>query len=244
MEAINQHEKEAIAASRCKRLLDGELACATKPFYQDELVTLYHGDFREVLPSLDIQVPLIVTDPPYPKEFIPLYGDLARLAKDTLTEGGSLLAMCGQSYLPEIIQLMTPHLKYQWTISYLTPGAHLQVWQRKVMTGWKPVLWFVAGDYNGKWTYDVAKSQADDKRFHHWGQSTSGMIDLLLRSSNEGDTVLDPFAGGGATLKACKMLGLPSIGIELEESKCETIATRLTQVAPARPGQAQLEFAV
>lgn len=36
-----------------------------KPYYQDELVTLYHGDFREVLPRLDIAADAVITDPPF-----------------------------------------------------------------------------------------------------------------------------------------------------------------------------------
>ena len=35
-----------------------------KPYYQDEYATIYHGDCREVLPSLD-KVDLVLTDPPY-----------------------------------------------------------------------------------------------------------------------------------------------------------------------------------
>lgn len=35
------------------------------PYYQDDTVTLYHGDMRELLPVLGIQADLIVTDPPY-----------------------------------------------------------------------------------------------------------------------------------------------------------------------------------
>lgn len=36
-----------------------------KPYYADDLVTLYHGRFEEVLPELAIDADLIVADPPY-----------------------------------------------------------------------------------------------------------------------------------------------------------------------------------
>lgn len=35
------------------------------PYYQDDTVTLWHGDFRDVLPAIDITADCIVTDPPY-----------------------------------------------------------------------------------------------------------------------------------------------------------------------------------
>ena len=36
------------------------------PYYADESVTLYHGDARDVLPTLDRgTVDLLLTDPPY-----------------------------------------------------------------------------------------------------------------------------------------------------------------------------------
>lgn len=37
-----------------------------KPYYEDDsAVTLYHGDFREILPALDLQPDLVIADPPY-----------------------------------------------------------------------------------------------------------------------------------------------------------------------------------
>ena len=36
-----------------------------EPYYQDESVTLYRGDCRELVPALDLSVDLIVADPPY-----------------------------------------------------------------------------------------------------------------------------------------------------------------------------------
>ncbi|KKL62604.1 hypothetical protein LCGC14_2183580, partial [marine sediment metagenome] len=35
-----------------------------RPYYQDEWVTIYHGDCREILPDLP-KVDLVLTDPPY-----------------------------------------------------------------------------------------------------------------------------------------------------------------------------------
>lgn len=35
-----------------------------KPYYQDDAVTIYHGDCRDILPSLP-KVDLVLTDPPY-----------------------------------------------------------------------------------------------------------------------------------------------------------------------------------
>ena len=35
-----------------------------KPYYDDGQITIYHGDCREILPSLE-PVDLVLTDPPY-----------------------------------------------------------------------------------------------------------------------------------------------------------------------------------
>lgn len=45
-----------------------------KPYYQDSAVTIYHGDCREVLPSLEMGIDLVVTSPPY--DDLRTYGDL------------------------------------------------------------------------------------------------------------------------------------------------------------------------
>jgi site-specific DNA-methyltransferase (adenine-specific) len=37
----------------------------TQPYYEDEHMQLWHGDFRDILPRLDVQPDLVVTDPPY-----------------------------------------------------------------------------------------------------------------------------------------------------------------------------------
>jgi hypothetical protein len=195
-------------------------------------VQLYTGDFREVY--IDSQsIDVILTDPPYPYEYLSLYGDLAQKAACWLKPGGTLAVMCGQSYLPEIYALMTPHLNYHWTLAYLTPGGQaVQIWPRKINTFWKPILWFVNGDYNGQWIGDVASSKVNDndKRFHDWGQSISGMNDLVDRLSKPGDVILDPFMGSGSTGVATLLLNRQFIGIDIDPDNVNIARSRIAQV--------------
>lgn len=98
--------------------------------------TLVDGDFREALSTLEpASVDLILTDPPYGREAVALYDDLGAFAARVLKPGGSLVAMAGQSYLPEVFALLGQHLRYHWTLAYLTPGGQsAQLWQRNVNT--------------------------------------------------------------------------------------------------------------
>jgi hypothetical protein len=200
-----------------------------KPYYEDTTsgITIYHGDCREILPTLSLDA--IVTDPPYAERYLPLYDDLGRIAADVLPDGGSLLAMAGQSYLPEVLTMLGQHLTYWWTVAYTTPGAQAaQIWPRQILTFWKPVLWYVKGTRSGIWVSDVIRSLANDKAHHHWGQHTSGFVALLGRLP-ETSVIADPFMGSGTTLRAAKDLGRRAIGIEIEERYCEIAAKRLAQ---------------
>lgn len=207
--------RREVSDTRRREASRARVAAANGPDFEVRV-----GDFREVMPTIEAgSIDVIITDPPYPREFLPLYADLAREAARALRPGGSLAVMVGQSYLDEVLASMTPHLRYHWTLAYLTPGGQaVQLWDRKVNTFWKPVLWFVNGTYDGKWTGDVARSDTNDndKRFHGWGQSESGMADLVERLSEPGELVLDPFAGGATTGIVAQALGRRFLGIELD----------------------------
>ncbi len=172
----------------------------------------------------------IITDPPYPKKYLDLYGRLAELAEHALKPGGSALVMVGQSYLPEILNRLSVRLTYHWTLAYLTPGGQAtQLWSRRVNTFWKPVLWFTKGDYQGEWTGDVCRSDGNDKRFHHWGQSESGMADIVERLTNPGEVILDPFLGAGTTGVVAVRMGRRFIGSDVDAECVGTTEDRLAE---------------
>ncbi len=183
--------------------------------------------------DLQINEPVdaIITDPPYPREYLHTFTDLAELASRSLKPGGSLVVMSGQSYLPEVIhRLESSGLTYQWTLAYLTPGGQAtQLWARKVNTFWKPLLWFTNGEYDGDWIGDVARSDVNDndKNHHHWGQSESGMADVIRRFTSPGDLIVDPFLGGGTTGIVALQLGRRFIGADVEQEAIDATRRRL-----------------
>jgi hypothetical protein len=188
-------------------------------------------DFRKANIA-DNSVDVIITDPPYPEEFLPLYESLAEFAARVLKPGGSCIVMIGQSYLPDIVAGMCRHLKYHWTCGYMTPGGQsVQLWDRKVNNFWKPLLWFTKGNYSGDWIGDVCKSEANDndKTHHHWGQSESGMADIVERFTAKGSVVLDPFLGGGTTGVVCVAKGRTFIGIEIDTEVASRAEKRIQE---------------
>ena len=96
-------------------------------------------------------------------------------------------------------------------------------------------MWYTKGGYEGEWIGDVAKSLANnnDKRFHDWGQSESGMEDLINRCSVVGSVVLDPFCGGGTTGVVAIAMGRKFVGADIDENCIKTSLTRLAEVSNA-----------
>lgn len=194
-----------------------------------ERFRVFVHDISEGPPDI-AQPAAVITDPPYPEEYIGLYGDIDLAAAALLPDGGSLLAMCGQSHLPRIIATSGGSLRYQWSLNYYTPGQSTQVFGRHVKSNWKPVLWYVKGTYSGEHVDDTIRSGENDKRFHKWGQSVSGMAALIERFTVPGDLIYDPFCGGGTTGVAALLTGRLFVGSDIDEACVKQTAARLAEV--------------
>ena len=75
----------------------------------------------------------------------------------------------------------------------------------------------------------VVREQARIARVERSGNGSS--VVLADGAVTPGDTVLDPYAGSGTTLRAAADEGRKAIGYEIDERFCEVAAKRLSQQA-------------
>ena len=202
-----------------------------EPYYQDSYATIYCGDCLEIMPELE-PVDLVLTDPPYPFEFIECWDKLSIIGKTKLKKGNFLFAYSGQTNLYEVFKRMCNRLEYHWQLCLIHSGCSQSIHHRKVMCGYKPILMFSNGKpnyLNNKYFKDVLRGSGRKKTDHKWQQSEFELYSIIEHYTQNSNTILDPFMGSGTTLVAAKQLRRKAIGIEIEEKYCEIAVKRLAQ---------------
>ena len=190
----------------------------------EKMWNVYLGSIETI--TLNKQYDFIITDPPYPKEYLPLWEVLAKRAREWLKPTGLLVAMSGQLYLNEIYKMLDEYLVYYWTACYLTPGQPTPLRTRQVNTTWKPILIYGLTDkYKGKTFGDVYVSPRAVKKHHPWEQSVRGMYSLIKQICLPQQTILDPFCGSGSTGVAALQYGCYFDGFDIDE-ECVKITRR------------------
>lgn len=124
---------------------------------------IFHGDFTELQKEdilKDNSIDLIFTDPPYGKEYLSLYYELASLAVKVLKPGGNIVFFVGHIILDQVIKIFHDFslkkdnnddcnnigLKYWWTFAVKHSGHHQKIYPRHVFAEWKPLLWYIKGE--------------------------------------------------------------------------------------------------
>ena len=210
----------------------------SKPYYEHGGIVIYHGDCREVLPTLTEKVDLVLTDPPYGDNHDTDYTRFTGQTTEALDWGASIVGD-SEAFNPESLltigarQVIFGANRFS---NHLPVGSWL-VWDKRKENGVKGALsdgepaWYSQGRglyiYTHMWDgYNKASEKAT--HFHPTQKPVSLMLWCLKKAKATG-LVLDPYMGSGPVLVAAKQVGLPAIGIEIEERYCEIAAKRLAQ---------------
>ena len=189
---------------------------------KNSLFDVRRGDFRQVLNDIEA-VSLVLTDPPYPKEFLPLWRDLGKWAANALADDGILVAYSGQMYLPQVLSLLSENLEYWWCGAVVHKGSGnlspLGYPVRKVINGWKPlVMFYKKGGAGFQRTFrDLVAGVGPQKEDHNWQQPIEEAKLLVETFTKAGELVVDPFAGSGGFCKAAHECGRIAVGAEILE---------------------------
>ncbi len=225
------------------------------PYYQDETVTLYHGDCRDIAPQLERgSVDFLLTDPPYGMAFVSGWtAAKATVKSDGVRQGVRVVRGALNDLQPVFADDMHALVFCHWeswpdfydNLCHLFPIRNALVWA-KGGGGMGDLRHEYAKDYEvmlfgarsrgrelaGKRTGAVIqghKRVPHQQRYVPFEKPVSLLIELIERHAPTGGLVLDPFAGSGSTLEAVKRTGRRGIGIELDERLCEIAAKRLDQ---------------
>ena len=216
-----------------------------KPYYDDGQITIYHGDCREILPSLG-PVDLLLTDPPYG-----LGLDMV-LKHGTNANGSIHQASAWNNTIPSQLcfDLMYDQSNAQiiWGCNYF--GGSIRdvgrmVHDKQLAIAGTALRWSEADIascsfqrritmFRYRWNGNVQgktinwKNEGPDAR-QHPTQKPLALMMWCIEQAPMSQTILDPFMGSGTTLRAAKDLGRRAIGIEIEERYCEIAVKRLAQ---------------
>ena len=215
-----------------------------KPYYEDDLVTIYHGDCLELLPELALPaIDLVLTDPPYG------IGE----PKSEVNKARNKNAYASHIDTPDFISsVVVPVIEMCRTMAtgvVLTPGAvNMMLYPQPDSLGcfyqpasigmapWgnadsQPILYYgknpTRKNMGKRLSHTV--TEAPEKNGHPCVKPIGAWKKIMVNCSLEGHMVLDPFMGSGTTLRAAKDLGRKVIGIEIDEAYCEIAAKRMGQ---------------
>jgi site-specific DNA-methyltransferase (adenine-specific) len=218
-----------------------------EPYWSDDLVTLYHGDCREIAEWLEVDV--LVTDPPYgigwksrggwtnaygggsAQQQDGILNDADTSARDdALAAWGKKPAAIFGDLLQSQPRGSVQVLVYAKSDDAGIRGAH-GGFRRDVEAVYLAGKWPVGVGGRSSVLHSngrVAGPRGMAARIGHPHAKPVDVLEDLIRACPPG-VIADPFAGSGSTLVAARNLGRRAVGVELDERYCEMAARRLSQ---------------
>jgi DNA modification methylase len=209
------------------------------PYYEQDGITIYHGDCREILGAQLRVAGALISDPPYglAGEFDPIQrpGRYGRSGQRVAGDGGVDLVEWLEDFIA--IGKLPAILFGMWQRSPTLPARRQIVWDKGQfgLSGtnlpWinsHEIAWVFGDGWFGIKRGTVWRAPRNRDAQH----PTEKPLDLLLwlvACARPEWEIVDPCCGSGTTLVAAKNLQHRAIGIEIEERYCEMAARRLDQ---------------
>ena len=210
-----------------------------KPYYDCDGITIYHGDCREVLPTLP-RADLLLTDPPYG---IGADNQSRILSREKLAKPKDYGVSDWDKERPDV-RIIEASIRFAdiaivWGGNYfgLEASSCWLVWDKDNFTNdfadcelaWTNMTRAVR-KFKWRWNGMLQEEMGDKKENRvHPTQKPLALMRWCLSFAPDAKTILDPFMGSGTTLVAAKREGRKAVGIELEERYCEAAVKRLQQ---------------
>ncbi len=223
-------------------------------FFQDDIATIYNDDCKNIIDTLKFN--LILTDPPYNINYkYPDYKDnmsdedyinllnvmegyksviihypeaIVNYVAEALGAVKKIVSWCYNNNSsskahrsiaffgcnPDFTKVKQPYKnlsdkRIQKLISEGSEGARLYDWFNDI---------------------NLIKNVSKEKNKDFTNQIPIKLLErIILLTTNEGDTILDPFFGSGSLYFACKNTNRKCIGIELSKKHLESFKSRLTK---------------
>jgi DNA modification methylase len=211
------------------------------PYYEDDLVTLWHGDCLMMRGWLDADV--LITDPPYGTQNMAgnAKGGYGRRQNAGLGPDGFVIANDGDTTVRDRALELWGGKPAMVFGSPRMPDPPIAVVDRLVWDKKRP------GMNGGPWRYrhesiyvtegferysDAATSifTSYPDQTDHIHAKPLGVMEQLVAAAPAG-VIADPFAGSGSTIVAARNQGKRVVAVELEERYCAIIVLRLSQGA-------------
>ena len=206
---------------------------------------LLQGDCLELMKDIpDKSIDLVVTDPPYiigtngagiykqaDKRYIRELNGLKDGFSETVLDELcrvmkriNIYIFCSQKQIIPLLDYFVKGKKCNWNLISWHKTNPVPACGNKYLTDTEFILFFrekgvrIHGEFKTKFTYYVTPlNQGDKKRYGHPTVKPEFIVrNLILNSSTENDTVLDPFMGSGTTGIACMNTNRRFIGMELD----------------------------
>lgn len=202
------------------------------------MIDLYNGDCLTIMPNLaDESVDLIITDSPYgfgyqsnmkSNKDLPMFYDrnthwlneFLFVANKKLKKTGHLYMFAPTQKIDEFKQKIENFFIIKNILVWDKQGFGMGDLYGQYAPSYEFIIFAVKEQgkkLNGTRERDVLQYKKTKCQYHPTEKPVDLISHLIEKSSNENDTILDPFMGSGTTGVACKRLNRNFIGIELDE---------------------------